>query len=126
MNKGGLTSIEVSGITYWFSKEMGDLKVKPPQSVQLLPAFDEYAVAYKDRSIILDPAFAQRTGNGIFKPVVVVDGKIAGTWKDKEVKSTMEIRIDPFSPVVKARWKQVSAAAARFATFSGKDVVQVV
>ncbi|HYG21033.1 MAG TPA: winged helix DNA-binding domain-containing protein [Ohtaekwangia sp.] len=127
MNNGHLASSELSGITYWFSKEMDDgNKLKPQKSVQLLPAFDEYAVAYKDRSAILDPAFAQQAGNGIFKPVVIVDGKIAGIWKGREVKGNMQVRVEGFSTVVKARWKQVTAAAARYADFLGKGDVEVV
>src|SRR5262249_40384495 len=47
----------------------------------LLPAYDEYTVAYRDRSAFLDPALAARMKNGIFSPVVLVDGRIAGTWK---------------------------------------------
>jgi hypothetical protein len=49
----------------------------------LLPGFDEYVLGYGDRRAILDPEFADRIvpgGNGMFRPTVVVDGRIAGTW----------------------------------------------
>ncbi len=36
----------------------------PTPSVHLLPPFDEYTVAYKDRSAIIDPAFAKRVNAG--------------------------------------------------------------
>lgn len=49
--------------------------------MHLLPAWDEYTVAYRDRGAFLDAAHASRTGNGIFKPALLADGRIAGTWK---------------------------------------------
>ena len=45
----------------------------------LLPAFDEYTVAYKDRSLFLDPLYMSRTGHGLDN-VILVDGVIAGKW----------------------------------------------
>jgi hypothetical protein len=74
-----LQKIEVDGETFWMSKNVDE--VKPFKSAYLLPAYDEYTVAYKDRSHLLDPAHATKARNGIFNPVIVVDGKIAGTWK---------------------------------------------
>lgn len=52
-------------------------------SVHLLPAFDEFMVSYKDRTASLSPNKHQEaiTGNGIFKPIIVVDGKVTGIWK---------------------------------------------
>jgi len=55
--------------------------VRRAPRVHLLPAYDEYTVAFRDRAAILDPAHAAATRNGIFSPVVLVDGRIAGTWK---------------------------------------------
>ena len=53
-------------------------------SVHLLPGFDEYLLGYRDRSAVLDPAYAQRIcrgGNGMFSPTIVIDGVVTGTWK---------------------------------------------
>jgi hypothetical protein len=49
----------------------------------LLPPFDEYTVAYKDRSAVLDPQHAKQanSGNGIFYPTIMIDGQVVGTWK---------------------------------------------
>lgn len=51
--------------------------------VLLLPPFDEYLIGYKSRYHALKPehtAFAH-TNNGIFYPIVAVNGKIVGNWK---------------------------------------------
>ena len=49
----------------------------------LLAGFDEYLIAYKDRSQLLEPIHAPQvlTVNGIFRPILVVDGRVAGTWQ---------------------------------------------
>jgi hypothetical protein len=52
---------------------------KVPPSAHLLPPFDEYTVAYKDRSAVVDAKVAKATQNGL-SPIVLVDGRVAGTW----------------------------------------------
>lgn len=63
-------------------------------SAHLLPPYDEYAVAYRDRSAILDEAHAAATRNGIFSPVVLVDGHIAGTWRRETTRDDVRVVID--------------------------------
>ena len=69
----------IDGKTYWLSPSTTTVKVASPVAY-LLPPFDEYTVAYKDRRAVLDPAYAQQAGYGI-GPIIVVDGQIVGTWK---------------------------------------------
>jgi hypothetical protein len=50
----------------------------------LLPGFDEFVLGYAGRSAVLDPEFAERIvpgRNGVFRPTVVSDGRIVGTWQ---------------------------------------------
>lgn len=48
----------------------------------LLPAYDEYLIGYKSRELALAPdqAHHAHSKNGIFYPVIAVDGKICGNW----------------------------------------------
>lgn len=89
-----LQKITVDGETFWLSKDVSE--VKPFKSAYLLPSYDEYTVAYKDRSHLLDPAHATKARNGIFNPVIVVDGKIAGTWKRTLKKDSVSIEKELF------------------------------
>ena len=52
-------------------------------SVHLLPAFDEFLISYKDRSASLSSAHNKKavSSNGIFYPVIVVNGLVTGLWK---------------------------------------------
>ena len=55
----------------------------PTHSAHLLPAYDEYTVAYKDRQTI----YVSKNGKpsitnwGLLGPIVIVDGRPVGTWK---------------------------------------------
>jgi hypothetical protein len=55
-----------------------------PGAELLLPGFDEFVLGYGERSEILDPEHADRIvpgGNGMFRPTVVREGRVVGTWK---------------------------------------------
>ena len=56
---------------------------EPQHRGYLLPAFDEYLVAYKDRSAVLEARDIRRVndGGGMLRPVVLLDGRVVGTWK---------------------------------------------
>ena len=86
----------------------------------LLPPYDEYTVAYKDRSAALDPKHAAAARNGIFSPTIVIDGRIAGTWTRRLTKDAVEVGLKPFAPLTGARARSVAAAAARYGRFLGR------
>jgi hypothetical protein len=52
-------------------------------SALLLPAFDEFLIAYQDRSDVLDPVHVRRinAGGGMLDPFVVFEGRVFGTWR---------------------------------------------
>jgi hypothetical protein len=55
-------------------------------AVSLLPAFDEWLLGWRDRSLVLDPAHrASVLHGGIIAPVVLVDGQVAGGWRGDTV-----------------------------------------
>ena len=67
----------------------------------LLPGFDEYILGYADRAIAMDAATTERVvpgGNGLFRPTIVVDGRVVGTWGLGGRTGTSSV-IDLFSPL---------------------------
>lgn len=88
--KKHLHPFDWEGKTYWY----GD--TTPLQSVEtvfFLPAFDEYTVSYKDRSAVFEPRWHKEaiTANGIFKPIIVVNGQVTGIWKRSIKKNKLLI-----------------------------------
>ncbi len=63
-----------------------------PEGVLLVPAFDEWLLGYQDRALVGSrEALAQvATVNGIFRPAVLVDGRVVGTWRVKEGATIVE------------------------------------
>lgn len=95
-----------------------------PASAYLLPPFDEYTVAYKDRSAVLDPAHGGFVStNGIFYPAIVLDGQVVGTWKRELKKGSVVITLAPFEPLKKREREAVAVAAERYGSFLGKPTI---
>jgi len=116
---------EVSdGQTYWLASSMPAAKDSPP-TAYLLPAFDEYTVAYKDRSAVLDPKYTKQvnSGNGIFYPTIVVDGQVAGTWKRTIKKDKLLITPSLFAKLKRAETRAFAEAANRYGEFLGASVM---
>jgi hypothetical protein len=77
-----LNSIEIDNQKYWFGTNFTD-KDNFRKSVHFLPAFDEILISYKTREASILPEHQSKafTNNGIFKPIILENGKVIGTWK---------------------------------------------
>lgn len=56
----------------------------PPTGVTLVPGFDEWILGYADRSLVATPeVFAALVpgSNGVFRPAVLLDGTVVGSWR---------------------------------------------
>lgn len=119
--KSALQSADVDGRTFWFT---GSSPAKGKSDAAfLLPPWDEYTVAYRDRSDILDPKYARRVnaGGGILSPVIVVRGRVVGTWKRTIRKDTVTVQPMFFSAANAADRALVAAAVERYAEFLGLE-----
>lgn len=114
--KRDLRSETVVSATYWFS---GGLSVSPsdPDSACLLPAFDEFLIGYKDRRASLPHGSRPKavSSNGIFRPIMVVNGRIIGTWKKAAVAAAPTL--DFFERPDKGIRALIDEAAARYSRF---------
>ena len=73
--------------------------VAAPGTELLLPGFDEFVLGYADRSQVLDPEHADRIcpgNNGIFRPTIVRDGQVVGTWAWKGSGKNRRVEREPF------------------------------
>lgn len=113
------------GRSCWLSATAPEMKpgTESP-AAYLLPAFDEYIIAYKDRGAVLDPVHGGlMSSNGIFYPAIIVDGRVAGTWTRSFQKKSVVITLSPFAPLKKRERQAVAAAAERYGAFLGMPVV---
>jgi hypothetical protein len=111
---------ELDGQSYWFAPHVPGTTIASDSSsaVYLLPTYDEYLIAYKDRETAIDPA-AKQAGSGdfLFDSTIVDNGRIIGTWKRTLKKNLVTVTVAPFLPPTVIQHQRLMAAAGRYAQF---------
>lgn len=118
-----LESLAVNDQLYWMHPGMPRLG-KKTSIVCLLPGFDEYLLGYRDRTAALDPLHAQKIqpgSNGIFSSTIVVNGKVAGTWRRVLTKKSVKIKTNLFKSLTKAETRGLEEAIRRYCAFLGVE-----
>lgn len=118
MAKSQLVSENIAGQIYWLS-QAAPAEPLDRTVAQLLPAFDEYLVGYKDRSAILDPQFRLRAnaGGGMLNPTILIDGQVMGTWKRTLQKKTVIIKPNWFAEPTQTHKDAFRVACKQYGAF---------
>lgn len=122
--KSQLHSFEHAGQMYYMAEPL-DPNLVRQASVLFLPAFDEYTVSYKDRSTVFDPQWHKTaiTSNGIFKPIIVVNGLVVGIWKRTVQKNKVVVETEFFDTNDALPPEVMQKALQGFGEFLGLEVV---
>ena len=126
MIKSGLNQETLDKKTYWFPPHSETAIPDSPRAF-LLSIYDEYTIAYHDRSDISDARDIERMivmGNAL-TAVIVLNGKVAGTWKRAMKKDSVEIRLSPFRKLENDEQDAVESEVARYGKFFGMPAVIV-
>lgn len=128
----GLTEALHGGSKVWWSAR---IPVPPAPStgtplVHLLAGFDEYLLGYTDRTPVVDEAQAGKvmTPNGLFRPALLVDGRVAGTWQAETKKDALTLSVTSFAPSALPSRKlsaALQAQAQRYAAFNGLALAEI-
>jgi uncharacterized protein YcaQ len=119
-----VSPVAVDGAPAWMlASDARKVREQPPiRSVRLLPGFDQYVVAASCHAEQLLPGdFRRRVyrPQGWISPVLLVNGRMEGTWRHEIKGSRVEVVIEPFvkAPV----WVRRAAGheAERLAAFLG-------
>lgn len=123
MVQGHYLSVKIGDETYWLSKTMSKMK-SDKSSVFLLPAFDEFIISYKDRTASLLNVHNKRTisENGIFRPVIILNGQVIGLWKRQVKKDNVFIEIELFNSSSRSIINKIELAAEKLGHFLNKKV----
>lgn len=109
--------------TFWFPPEFTISKQSLP-SAYLLPTYDEFIISYTDRSASIPAKLEQHmkkiSDRGVFRPIIVVNGQVAGIWKRTIQKTMMLLEIQPFSPTDPYSKDLINEAITQYGNFSGK------
>ena len=121
--KSGYISETIDAVQYWFKDTLPGIR-NDKDILYLLPAFDEFLISYRDRSASLSLINHKKavSDNGIFRPVIVVDGQVTGLWKRTIKKDEVMISTSSFLPGNKAATSLYEKASMAFGSFLGKKV----
>lgn len=109
----------VGAKTYWFASSPSAKGSTSPHA-WLLPNFDEYFVAYRDRSSgvqRLEKAGIHVTKMSVLGNVIVVDGQLVGTWKRTFAKKAVLVKINLLTHLTRAEKNAVASAVERYREF---------
>jgi hypothetical protein len=120
MIKSKLKEIKTSTQTLMYAESgFYEPRIKP---VYFLPAFDEFMISYKDRSASIAPRFIGKaiTSNGIFRPIIVRNGQVIGTWSREHKNDTVIFDQTFFARSDKLRKDEMAEACLHYNSFITK------
>jgi hypothetical protein len=122
-----VTAVDLDGVQAWMlAKDARELRsTAAVKSVSLLPGFDQYVVAasrHADR--LLPPKLRSRVyrPQGWISPVLLVNGRMEGTWRHETKGSRVEVAIAPFAKQPAWVRREAGLEAERLAAFLGGNL----
>src|SRR5271168_1429215 len=87
--------------------------------VRLLPLFDSYLLAHREKDHLLSPQHYKRVyrNQGWISPVVLIDGAIAGIWSHKVQGKKLLVNIEPFGKLSKLERAGIEREAESLALY---------
>lgn len=88
-------------------------------AVRFLPSFDVYLLAHASKAHLVGAAHYKRVyrNQGWISPVVLLDGRIIGTWSSTRRGKVMILEVQPFEKISKAVRVRIEDEAARWGSF---------
>ena len=117
MIDGELAQEVAGGKTYWFRKTGSVRGVE--STAYLLGLYDEYLIAYRDRSAALDQSRWVRMVRDPFSAPIVVNGRVVGGWRRSVRADRMALALTLFAPLRKSDVAAIDASAHAYAGFFG-------
>jgi Winged helix DNA-binding domain len=119
-------SESVDGITYWTAGQVRVGAVQQP--AYLLPIYDEYLVAYRDRVAVPHGPGSFRSGleSVTFQHAVISGGQIVGTWRTRTKGSGVAVGIFPLRALTAVERRALEDETARYGRFLGGSVTATI
>jgi winged helix DNA-binding protein len=114
----------IDGLTYWTIGSSPRATARQ-QQVHLLPIYDEYLVAYRDRQAVPhgpSKIASSSTDSVTFQHAFVIAGHVAGTWRLTRSAKGIVIRAEALRRLNSAERSALTAAVQRFERFLGLPV----
>ena len=116
-----LESTMIGGAEHWTTKDSNPTPFKGVGAL-LMPNYDEYLIAYKDRAPFVDAARAANIvarSNGAFANHLVVDGCLSGSWSRTLTPHSVLVEVAPYKRLTPAQTRAVANAVECYGEFFG-------
>ena len=91
-----------------------------PAPPRFLPEFDNVLVAYADRTRIIAEEDRTRVLSNLGRPMVLVDGFVAGFWKIVPDRDAATLFIEPLRPLPRKDTAALTEEGGRLLTFAAQ------
>jgi len=115
-----LESTKIGDLVYWSAEPPKMTRKKTPAF--LLPNYDEYLIAYKDRGAFVEQGRSDNLDartNSALSNHLVIEGKLAGNWSRTMAPNTLRVQIAPYKKLLPAQTRVVASAADCYGEFLG-------
>ena len=113
-------SQEVEGIRYWTIGRAPGRRSARSTTVHLLPIYDEYLVAYRDRQAVPHSIYSAWTAS--IRHALVIGGQVAGTWRTNPGVRGVVVEVEAPRRLTAGARRGLAQAAARYRRFLGVPV----
>ena len=102
-------------------------KARLEDRVQLLPAFDPYILGHATRDHLFERLHAPKVSRtaGWISAVVLVDGRVAGTWTHAIAGTTFRVTVEPFRRLSAAVVAGIRNRAGELSNAAGAEKLEV-
>jgi hypothetical protein len=111
---------EIDGQTYWTVGATAS-RAAGREAVHMLPVYDEYLGAYRDRKAVPSrpSAVASISRGSTFRHALVIAGQVAGTWRTSRTARTLTVEVVLSRRLTGPEQHALAGVAARYGRFLG-------
>jgi hypothetical protein len=96
------------------------------RGAHLLPNYDEYLIAYRDRGTVVGPPRGPSTSpreSDVFTHSVIIDGRLAGSWTRTHGRDGARVDVVSYRRLTPLDQRAIAAAAERYGRFMQQQVI---
>jgi hypothetical protein len=108
-------SVGVDGLKYWTIGRAPNRTDSRRTTVRLLPVYDEYLVAYRDRHVV--PHTLYSTWGANIRHALVIAGQTAGSWRAIPNATGITLEVHPGRRLTPGERRDLTRAAAHYRRF---------